>query len=366
MSDLRSVKGSPACTSASRLRVRALSQRRPFGEASEPRTLPPERLHQHARALNALRLAASMVLALALLRAAPARAQDSLFVHVVRPGETLASIAQTYYGNPKRENVLVAENGLTDQGGSAIVEGMRLMLPTVHYYRVRANDTWRSLAERYYGDASRAPILIKANDAKPGNAPDEGAQLLIPYPVRHVLKQGETLVTVAEQYYTSRDDQRLFRAFNVGKGKVMRGHIVLVPLFDLVLSEEGRARLESATGEHVDMGESRSAQAEIDHKLPALREAVQDGRFVEAVALGNQLLGVKQLTGYQEISVQRELATAYIALSRDDLAMQAFARALDKQPDLELDSVRTSPRVLRALETAKKAHKSPVPLVRDE
>lgn len=297
-------------------------------------------------------------LLLVLLGAQPVSAQDATFVHVVRPGETLASIAQTYYGNPKRENVLVAENGLTDQGGSAIVEGMRLVLPTVRYYRVKPGDTWRALAERYYGDAARAGILVKANDAKPGISPDEGAQLLIPYPIRHVLKQGETLINVAEQYYTSRDEQRLFRAFNSGKGRIARGHIVLVPLFDLVLSAEGKARLESATGEQVDMGNARSAQAEIDRKLPALRQAVQDGKFVEAVALANQLLGSGQLTGYQEISIQRELATAYAALAREDLAVEAFAHALAKQPDLELDSVRTSPRVLKALELAKKAHRS--------
>lgn len=293
----------------------------------------------------------------ALLGTGGAAAQDSAFVHIVRPGETLASIAQTYYGNPKRENVLVAENGLTDQGGSAIVEGMRLVLPTVHYYRVKAGDTWRALAERYYGDAARAAVLLKANDAKPGIAPDEGAELLIPYPVRHVLKQSETLLSVAEQYYPNREDQRLFRSFNLGKGRLVRGHIVLVPLFDLVLSEEGKARLEAATGARVEMGETRSAQAKIDHKLPLLREAVQDGRFVEAVSLGNQLLGSGQLTGYQEISIQRELATAYLALSREDLAVQAFSEALKKQPDLELDSVRTSPRVMKCLEMAKKAHK---------
>jgi hypothetical protein len=46
-----------------------------------------------------------------------------------------------------------------------------------------------------------------------------------------------------------------------------------------------------------------------------------------------------------------------LALSREDLAVQAFAEALKKQPDLELDSVRTSPRVLKALELAKKTHK---------
>ena len=299
------------------------------------------------------------------LTSARTAAQDSTFVHIVRPGETLASIAQTYYGNPKRENVLVAENGLTDQGGSAIVEGMRLVLPTVHYYRVKAGDTWRALAERYYGDPARAAVLIKANQAKPGNAPDEGAELLIPYPVRHVLKQAESLLSVAEQYYPNREDQRLFRSFNLGKGRLVRGHILLVPLFDLVLSDEGRARLEAATGARVEIGEIRSAQAQIDHQLPLLRASVQEGRFVEAVMLGNQLLGSGQLTGYQEISIQRELATAYLALSREDLAVQAFSEALKKQPDLELDSVRTSPRVLKCLENAKRAHR-PAPKAASE
>jgi hypothetical protein len=303
---------------------------------------------------------------LALLLGGRAAAQDSLFEHVARPGESLASIAQTYYGDPKRENVLVAENNLADAGNPGLVEGMRLILPAVRYYRAKAGDTWRDLSLRYYGDESRASILLKANvdprasgESKPSNGPDEGAQLLIPYPVRHVLKQGENLVMVADQYYTRREEKALFRAFNLGKVRLSRGHIVLVPLFDLVLSEEGKARLTAATGERVETGEVRGAQAAIDHELPVLREAVQEGRFVEAVALGNQLLGSGQLTGHQEISIQRELATAYLALSREDLAVQAFARALEKQPDLELDSVRTSPRVLRALETAKKAHKAP-------
>jgi phosphohistidine swiveling domain-containing protein len=56
---------------------------------------------------------------------------DETLVHIVRPGETLASIAEMYYGNARRESVLVAENGLTSEGGSSIVVGLRLSVPTV-------------------------------------------------------------------------------------------------------------------------------------------------------------------------------------------------------------------------------------------
>ncbi len=302
--------------------------------------------------------AALLLASLSAVAKEPAQAQDLAYIHVVKNGETLASIAQSYYGDPKRENVLVAENGLLAQGGASIVEGLRLIVPTVSYHRVKPGDTWRDLAVRYYGDPNRAVALLRANQAKPGSAPDEGAQLLIPYPVRHIIEQGESLLMITEQYYQDRNDLRLLKAFNAGKGRPTRGHIVLVPLFDLVLSDEGRARLQAVTGVRLEAGETRSLQSRVDESLPVLREHVSKGRFAEAIALGNQLLGSGQLTSHQEISIQRELATAYVALGRSDLAQDAFAHALDKQPDLELDSARTSPRVLAALEAAKSSRKN--------
>ena len=144
------------------------------------------------------------------------------------------------------------------------------------------------------------------------------------------------------------------RAFNGGRAKVARGQTLLVPLFDLTLSPAARERLEQTAAGASSAGDAQRVQAEVARDLPKLRDHVLSGRFVEATALGNQLLARGPLTGNQEISVQRELATAYVALGREDLAISAFARALEKQPDLELDSVRTSPRVLSALEAARK------------
>lgn len=284
-------------------------------------------------------------------------------VHIVRPGETLASIAQIYYGDPRRESVLVAENGLNAQGGAAIVVGLRLVVPWVHYHRVQEGETWTELATKFYGNARRAHVLIDTNNGVAGEQPDAGAELLIPYPLRHVAAQGENIQKVAKTYYGAGNQhaQRLRSFNNLRTFRLTRGQIVLVPLEDLLLSESGRALVEAQTGEAPGAGEVRDLQARIDAQLPSLREHVVEGRYEEALALGNRLLGTGQLTGNQVVTIQRELGTAFVALGREDLAIGAFGAALQRQPDLALDRLTTSPTVLRAFQRAQELASSAAP-----
>ncbi len=301
----------------------------------------------------------SICAALLVSSAASAAAQgdgtggSSSYMHVVRPGETLASIAQRYYGDPRRESVLVAENGLTTQGGAAIVVGLRLAIPRVSYHRVQEGESWAQIATQHYGDPRRVSALIEANPDAGGNTPNVGAELLIPYPLRHVARQGDTMRRVAQLYY---DDQgeasRLMRFNSMRRQRLARGQIVLVPLADLLLSDEGRALIERTTGDDVEVGATRDMQHEIDEQLPQLREHVRRGRYAEAVALGNRLLGVGELTDIQIVRIFSELAVGYVALDRGDLATDAFARVLERQPDFRPDQRDTSPTVLAAYERA--------------
>lgn len=303
------------------------------------------------------RLLGAAIALLVWLGPASARAEFPAFVHVVRDGETLASIAQRYYGDPRRESVLVAENGLETQGGVPIVIGLRLVVPAVAYHRVAAGETWASIAERYYGATNRAFVVQDANPAVEGNQPAEGAELLVPYPLRHVADQRATIQRVAQQYFEdARAAQSLRRFNNLRSTRLTRGQVILVPLADLVMSEEGRrivtASMPTAAPQD-SAGDVRELQERISAELPALQEAVRRGQYTEAIAMGNRLLGAGELTGNQIVTIQRALGVAYVAVDRNDLAVAAFIAALSRQPDLELDSRRTSPIVHAAFDAAR-------------
>ncbi len=278
---------------------------------------------------------------------------QAVYTHPVQEGDTLASIAERYYGDPTRESVLREANRLRGNGSDALLPGSWVFIPTVAFYQVRQDDTWKSIAIKLYGSEDRASTLIDANDANRRAEPDEGAELLVPYPLRHVVAPGETLAKIANLYIED-DTQALkrLRRFNPG-ARIERGRVVLVPLFDLRLTGDGRSEASEAFAQASGGGASGAVQQEVETLLPDLIAHVQTGQFEEAVSLANRMLGMQRLTSSQIVTIQKELAVAYVALERADLAEASFRTALSLQPNLELDSVRTSPLVLEVFNRAR-------------
>jgi len=293
------------------------------------------------------------LLSLSLWLGASEGGAQAVYTHAVQEGDTFASIAQRYYGDPTREAVLREANRMKGAGENGLLAGSWLFIPVVTFYRVGPDETWKSISARFYGNEARATVLIEANEGNRRVQPDEGAELLVPYPLLHVVAPGETLAKIAQLYLpdTPTSLKRL-RQFNPG-ARIERGRVVLVPLSDLRLAGEGRVEAAEAFIRAAGGGSAKEAQDEVEASLPELIRQVEEARFAEAVAIGNRLLGARSLTSTQAVTIQKELGEAYVALERPDLAEASFRAALGLQPNLELDTVRTSPRVLAAFNRAK-------------
>jgi hypothetical protein len=293
-------------------------------------------------------LAACLVVAAA---AAIPGGRAEAFPHIVKAGETLAQIAERMYGKVEMEKLLVAANGLDVVGGIPIVPGMRLEVPAVGHYRVGAGETWPAIAGRLLGDPERSDVLAIANNAMPWLAPSDGQEIIVPYNLRYVAASGDSTLTIAYRFLGERDKAWMLDRYNRLKGDpVRRGDVLLVPLTKLDLTPEGKLSAASAgamvRAEGLDR--AREAQRRAEAELPQLAADVRGGRYVDAVARGNRLLGYGDLSRPQLATIHRQLTEAFVALEASGLAETACAAWREADPKAIIDPVELSPKIVRA------------------
>ncbi len=292
-------------------------------------------------------LALVLLVALALPFASPAHA----FPHVLKPGESLARIAEQVYGRIEFERVIVAANGLDVGGGVATTPGQRLEVPAIEHVRVQAGDTWGSLAATWLGHVDRQDVLSAANDSSPWMTPAEGAEVIVPYNLRVIAGPNDTIVSIAQRFTGNRERAWVLDHYNFLKGKaVKRGDVVLVPLTDLRLTEVGRAEAAAAVAaEHSQgAGGTREAQRRAESEMPSLLGEVRSGRFVDAVLRGSRMLTYGELSRPQVAAIQRQLVEAYVALDARGHASSACRAWREADPEASLDPVYLSPKILAA------------------
>ncbi len=277
--------------------------------------------------------------------------QADAFTYVVQKNDTLAGIAERMYGRIPYERILVHANALEACGGSPIVPGMLLEVPAVAHHRVSAGETWQGLAKDLLGDPDRAEKLAAANDSKSWTPPDDGADIVVPYNLRYVVEDRETIPEVAAKFFADKESAWMLVRYNHVEGATLqRGDVVLVPLTDLPLTEEGKqfARDAEGTARSEVEGAAREAQRKAANEMPSLLAEQRGGRYLEAVVHGNRLLAMGELTRSQLADIHRVLTEAYVALDATGLAAAACQRWRTADPSVSLDPVMMSPKIIAA------------------
>jgi len=278
--------------------------------------------------------------------------QAGAFTHVVRAGEALAQIAEHVYGDSKLEVVLVGANALDVQGGSVICPGMRLEVPAPGHHTVVQGESWAELALWWLGtsDPARAELLARANKGVPWIPPVEGQEIEVPAVVTYIAADGETVNSIAQRFWGNPYRGWELNVYNRRDGVVVRrGEVVLVPMLGLRLTEAGKAEARAAAQrDGASGGMAFERQRSADAELPQLLADVRYGRYAEAVARGNRLLGGGALTHPQLAVIYRALLDSYVALDANAAAAAACAAWKLNEPRPLLDPARVSPKVRAA------------------
>ncbi len=286
------------------------------------------------------------LLVLALAASMQARAAYA-FAYVMQPGETLANVAARMYGSARREKILIDANHLDEKGGIRVVAGMRIEVPSPEVRRVVDGDTWPRLSERWLGDGKRAEWLAKANGALAWVAPSKGQSYEV-FPVVSYVATETSLLT--DVWIRHREDPKWaweLNSFNQREGgEVKAREVVLIPLVDLQLTEEGRAAAQQSANcgvaDRAALGSQRIAAAE----LPSLSAELGQGNYVSALVRAARLLGIGELTKVQKASVAHGMLESYVALGETRLAIAACSAWRENADAVTLDPDMISPKVL--------------------
>ena len=275
--------------------------------------------------------------------------------HTIREGESIALVAKHYYGDPAKAPLLMVYNGIDDPRN--IKPGWRIVIPEVTVHTVKKGDTLALIAKRYLRDAKKSRGLAAVNEIKDPRALVPGMAIVVPVEVPYTVRKGDTLATIAQTYYGNIDALNLIALYNdiTDPAGLKAGARLTLPIRDLRVVEH---KSPTPTPEPTETPSTRISGETLlekgcnDYFMGDYRGAVKN--LEDALTLG--------LSGTEATSkAHRFLAYCYVALDERERAMDAFQQALRTDPNLTLDPVYVSPKIIDVFEEVKGAGMDPGP-----
>jgi nucleoid-associated protein YgaU len=131
--------------------------------------------------------------------------------YTVQTGDTLSAITQRFYGDAERWNLIYETNlNVIGNDPELLQVGLQLVIPDMTWasvYPVQTGDTLAAIAQRFYGNPNRWHVIYKTNHRVIGDDPNQlrlGAQLVIPYITGvwvYAVQAEDTLAAIAQHFY---------------------------------------------------------------------------------------------------------------------------------------------------------------------
>lgn len=271
-----------------------------------------------------------------LVLASAAQAED--VSHLVREGDSFRSLAQHFYGREAYADSLRLYNEIP-----TLTPGAVLRVPFAEDYTVQAGDTWSGLASRHWGNGS---LFISLSELTP-NAPKTlrtGQTLRIPALLPYRIGKGETLASLSRLVYDRSGQARALARLNeiADPRSLRQGQIVRIPILKLAPVEPPepeparvapRPPLRSRYLEAIQLGADAHAAGNFPFAL-AHFEGLRD----EVIENGNS---------EEHALLLQQLTVLYVAFERPSDACQSYRELRRLEPGQTWDPEMTSPKIIR-------------------
>jgi len=273
----------------------------------------------------------------------------------VGSGESLSLICQKAYGDKDLYKLVALYNGKKDP--TKISLGETLRLPYSDRVTLRSGESLSSLAKRVWGEPKMYPVLAWANGVKDAAMVPAGTRLAVPVLVPYALKKGESVSSVAGDFYGNPkvyevilNASRIDDPTRVPAGTLLKiPYVIPKPVVTKAPVKVVRKPAPKPVPKPAPKPVVKKPQ--VDPKavkaMKLLRQAegvFREGRFGDAWTMGND--ASHDLDGKDKARALRLMAASQYAFGKTDEALDALKRAHELDPGFVPDPAYVNPEMV--------------------